>query len=112
MDLEGHDVVVTVSGPDRVWSFARTIRVPRAELTNAVALARRDLRAPWLRWAGTEFPGVIKAGRYRARGGGLEFWMVRKAERVLVIETSGRFRRVVVETDDPDGDAARILAAR
>lgn len=111
VELEGHDVVVTISGNDRLWSLARELRIPRNEVTNAVALDRGKAPGTWLRVAGTHFPGRIKAGWFWTRGG-REFWLTRRADRVLMIESSGTVKRVVVETTDPEGDADRILAAR
>ena len=111
VDLDGHDVVVSISGRDRIWALAREIRIPRAEVTNAVALGYGAAPRTWFRVAGTYVPGFIKAGWFRTRAG-REFWLVRRDDRVLMVESSGRLRRVVVATDDPDGDADRILAAR
>ncbi|HEV2889444.1 MAG TPA: hypothetical protein VGX28_03640 [Frankiaceae bacterium] len=110
VDLDGHDVVVTISGSDRLWGFARELRIPRNEVTNAVALDRTKVRGAWFRVAGTHVPW-LKAGWFRTRAG-REYWLTRRGERVLVIETSGKVKRVVVETPDPEGDADRILAAR
>lgn len=111
VDIDGHDVVVRLSGMDRLLAFAREVRVPRNEVTNAVALDRTKAPRTWLRLAGTHVPGRVKAGWFRSRGG-REFWLTRRGDRVLMIESSGRVTRVVVETADPEGDADRILASR
>lgn len=111
VDIDGHDVVVTVTGADRLWALARSVRIPRNQITTAVALDRKAVPKVWLRLGGTSFPGLINAGRFWRRGG-MQFWLTKRAERVLMIETTGHYTRVVLETDDPEGDADRILAAR
>lgn len=112
IDVEGDEVVVRLSGWSRVWALSGGIRIPLAEITSAAVLPRRDVRAPYFRSRGSNVPGVITAGRLWSRKGGREFWFTRRGDRALVIATTGRYRRVVLETEDPDGDAARILAAR
>lgn len=112
VDVDGHDVVVTLSGWSGIWSLSGGVRLPLAEVTSASVLTRGELRRAWLRLGGTEVPKVIKAGRFWSPKGGREFWFARKADRLLVVETTGKYRRVVVETKDPESDAARILAAR
>ncbi|HEX8003866.1 MAG TPA: hypothetical protein VF519_14360 [Mycobacteriales bacterium] len=111
VDLDGHDVVVTITGSDRLWALKRELRIPRNQITNAVAVDRKAVPRAWLRLGGTSLLGVISAGRFWGRGG-MQFRMYRGGRRLLMIETTGSYPRVVLETDDPAGDADRILAAR
>jgi len=110
VDVDGHDLVVTLSGALRVWGMRRRVRVPLADVTSASAVDRRGLRPPMFLLGATSLPGVIVAGALWSPGSGRELWAVRRADRVLSIATKGTWSRIVLEVDDPDADAARLMA--
>lgn len=111
LDIDGDDVVVSIDGWDRLWALQREVRVPLANVTGVGVVERKDLKGTWLRLWGTHWPGGTKAGRFFGKRGN-EFWLLRDQRRAVVLETFGKWARVVVQTDDPETDAARVLAAR
>lgn len=111
--VDHRDVVVEITGWDAVWALSRGFRVPFSHIRNVAAVRRSDLgNRMVLRMGGTAFPGKVKAGRYAWRGWS-EFWATRWPARMLVITGTddARYDRIVLEVEDPDVDAGRILAA-
>ena len=111
LEQSPEEVVVVLHGWDAVYSLRRRIVVPRRLLARVFADDRGDVPARGLRVPGTALPGVIRAGTYRADGR-REFWDVRRADRVLVLDCvePAPFHRIVLEVADPDGEAARLQA--
>ena len=114
VEIDGRDVVVRITGWDALWALSRGFRIPLAHVRNAAALRRGQLGKQFVvRMGGTAWPRAVKAGRYSWRGWS-EFWATRWPGRMLVITGThdARYDRVVLEVEDPDADAARIIAAR
>jgi hypothetical protein len=108
--IAGGELVVRITGRDRFWALSGGITVPLSGVHKASVVGRRDasVSSSYLRLPGTYLPGVIRAGSY-GFGKRRELWCVRRAERLLVIELTGRrYRRVVVEVVDPDQVAESI----
>ena len=111
VDVDGHDLVVTIGGPARYLGLRRSVRVPIADVTSAEAVPRGSLRPPLVMLGAFSVPGVLVAGVLWRRGG-KELWAVGRPDRMLVVHTKGTYARLVLEVDDPEGDATRILAGR
>jgi hypothetical protein len=107
--------VVALSGRDRLVALRDRVTVPADAVTTIEARARREVPAEGLRRPGTSVPGLVRAGVYGA-GARRDFWVVWRASVVLVVEcrvdadgTAGAgFRRLVLEVDDPAGEAERL----
>lgn len=94
-------VEVRFTGLDRVWCLSSGFDVAMADVLSArvtpTGEVRRDLG--W-RLGGTAWPGSITAGRFSVKGRphARQFWDVRRADEVLVIETrQQRPARIVLE---------------
>jgi hypothetical protein len=113
VEIEDDTVYVRMHGMDAFFSFARTVAVPLDHIEQAEVVEQRTLRGPLLlRWPGTAWPGVIKAGSYGGIGR-WEFWCTHRATWVLAIRCyrGARYDLLAVETGDPHEDALRIRAA-
>jgi hypothetical protein len=106
--IDGDDLVVRLTGWASFASLRRRVSVPvtlvRSVSVRAPAAARAGLR--W-RVFGSFFPGLVAAGLFRARGR-WQFWYVTRAPRVLVVETAGRYERLVLQVPDPDAVAESL----
>jgi hypothetical protein len=103
------ELQIRLAWSDAFLAVCRTLRVPLSSV-RAVTLAPLDtLPATGLRWPGTRLPGVIRAGSY-GFGEKRDFWLVRRADTVLVIELQpGQvYRRIVLQVDDPEEVARRL----
>ncbi len=99
-------VEVDITGLDQVWALRRGLRLPIPSITSAKVVPTREAeRHRGLRLPGTYWPGRIAAGTFLIddRPGERAFWFVRRAGRVLVIETTDpRPRFVVLEHESCD----------
>ena len=113
MDVTPAGLVVDISGWDALWALSRGFTVPLSGIRNAMVLDRAQAgKPPALRWPGTALPGVVVAGTYvwRSRR---EFWVTYRADRFLVVTCApgSPYDRLVLQTGEPERDAAMILAA-
>jgi hypothetical protein len=109
--VDGTDVVVHLSGLEKLAAFRGDVRLSAAAI-RAVAVepspwgALRGIRSP-----GTGWPGVIAYGVRRFRGG-RDFAAVRGRLPAVRIELDppSAFSRVVVSVADPEAAVARVRA--
>ena len=109
LDVDGDALVVRISGADALFSLSRGRRIPLSDVEGVAVAARHLLPATGLRLPGTSWPGVIRAGSY-GTGANRDFWLVRKAEQLLVIELrpGAAYRRIVLEVPDPRAEVLRL----
>ncbi len=113
LNIEGDELVVHLSGWERLAAFRGDVRVPLAAVRAAEAEERpwqalRGIRAP-----GTGFPGVIAYGVRRITGDRVDFAAVlskRPAVRVELAPPSP-FARLLVSVSDAVEASARIRRA-
>lgn len=108
-----HDhLVVRTSGKDTLYALSRGMRVPLSGIRGVAVAARSQVPATGLRLPGSGIPGVLRAGSY-GTGEKRDFWLVRRAEKVLVVELQpGQpYRRLVLEVPDADAAFLRISPA-
>lgn len=112
VDVSLGDLLVELKGSDAAWSLRRHIHVPLDHVTAAHVSPPGD-EPIGLRIGGTSIPGRISAGRFWQRGFGWSFCCFRRPDEVLVVDLRDkRYRKLVLEVDDPRALASRIEAAR
>lgn len=108
-------IVVTLTGPSRIFGLKGRLDIPRSHVTSVEVMARRDVPptpGTWLRAPGTHIPGLVRYGSY-GREPNREFWAVYRQQEVLVVGiTDWAYRRVVLATRDPHADARLVEEAR
>lgn len=122
VELDGSDVVVTLSGRDRFFTLRQTVRVPLAGIV-AVRPAPEmiESRPIGMKMPGSFVPmrpGPLFAGTFREPGGRKTFWVLRRAsaDQILRIDladdpASGPYRMLVLQVADPVADARLISGA-
>jgi hypothetical protein len=115
IDIEGDQLVATLTGWDRLWALSGGVRAP----LRTVAGVRRDpvaaRRPDGLRIPGSYIPGILTAGSYwrPGRPGVWSFWCVHDPNQAIVVDlTEGRYRRWVLQVADPDATVRSIEQAR
>lgn len=95
-------LVVRVGGKDALYALSRGMTIPLSCIEGVAVAPRRAVPTTGLRLPGTGIPGVLRAGSY-GTGSSRDFWLVRQAEEVLVIELrpGQAYRRIVLEVPDP-----------
>jgi hypothetical protein len=112
ISVKDGEIVLDVLGWSQFFALKRQIRIPFNEIKGAERTAGAAKRW-WNGWRipGTHIPGVIVAGTYY-RSGGREFWDVRRGNRALAINLKGgKYKRVVVDVEDPDATLAMVNEA-
>ena len=110
LTVEGDEIVVRLSGWDRVWALRREVRAPLA-LVAEVRVDPTIARDPQgAQWPGTRIPGRVYAGTWLQRDG-RAFWAVRDPTSALVVEfAGGPWRRWVLTVADRDVAVREITA--
>jgi hypothetical protein len=107
--VEGDRLVVTMTGAAAALSLRRRIDLPVAAIQGIAVAPRRMVPQTGLRLPGTGIPGALRAGSY-GTGSTRDFWLVRRADFVLVVELEpgAEYRRLVLELPDPHAEALRL----
>ena len=94
---------------DSLLCMRRSLRIPLEQIKGVAAAPREQVPATGLRLPGTGLPGVIRAGSY-GTGARRDFWDVRRASVVLVVELrpGAAYRRLVLEVPDAGAEALRL----
>jgi hypothetical protein len=101
VDIRATDLVITVNGLDRLWTFKSQITIPLAHVRGATADPGIVRESKGRRAPGLHIPGVIVAGTFR-QDGERTFWDVHDLTKAIVIELhDDTYRRLVIEVDDP-----------
>jgi hypothetical protein len=107
--IDGDKASFEVEGWDKLWSLRSRLEIPLAHIKGA--RPDPDPAMGWLeglKLAGTDVPNLFKAGMFFQEGG-LMFWDVRHPERAIVVDLDHeRYRKLVIEVDDPKGISAMI----
>jgi hypothetical protein len=90
-------------------ALRRELRIPLSAVRNLEVAPARSVPRTGLRLPGASIPGIIRAGSY-GTGVKRDFWLVRRAEQVLVLdlEPGQPYRRVVLQVADPERTAAEL----
>jgi hypothetical protein len=112
VELAQGALIVHVEGMDRLFALRSRLEVPLSHIVGAEADPEE---AQW-RWHGIMergiwVPGSITAGTYYQEGE-LVFWDVHDPEKTVVIRLKDeRYRRLVIEVEDPEATVARVNEA-
>ena len=111
--VAGDELVVRLSGWERLAAFHGDVQVPLAAVRSVVVepdpwRALRGLRAP-----GTGIPGVIAYGVRRMTGGRPDFAAILRRRPAVRVELDppSTFARLVVSVADVDGTVAAVGTA-
>ena len=109
VEVVGDDIVIEPRGFNKAWTLRSKLVVPTSEVTEVRVVEDPRTLPRGLRLPGTAVPGLITAGSY-LKAGEWSFFAMRGGRPVVVIETTGRYRRIVLETTDPHATVATLTA--
>jgi hypothetical protein len=95
-------LTVKFSGIHMFWTLKRRLDVPLNHVVDARLDPALAASSPGWRLLGAELPGVAVAGRFISNGE-RAFWDLRNPAKAVVVELRGeRYKRLVLEVDDPE----------
>jgi hypothetical protein len=112
VELAQDALIVHVEGMDRLFALRSRLEVPLSHVEGAEA-DPDEARRRWhgIMERGIWVPGPITAGTYYQEGE-LVFWDVHDPEKTVVIHLKDeRYRRLVIEVEDPEATVGRINEA-
>lgn len=96
---------------DKLWTLTSSLTIPLDHVRGATADPTIASEPKGLRGPGAHVPGVLVAGTFHQDGERV-FWDVHDVAKAVVIELEDeKYRRLVVEADDPRATAERIEQA-
>lgn len=107
--VDGDKLVIRFSSRDAVLGMRREFRIPLTSVKGIAVAPTSAIPRTGFRMPGAAIPRVLRAGSY-----GLaphrDFWMLRRAQMVLVVELQPGepYRRIVLEVPDPQGLAHEL----
>lgn len=111
--IESDRAVFKVEGWDQLWSLRSRLEIPLAHITDVEANA--DQVNQWwhgLKVMGTDVPGLFAAGTFYYHGE-LVFWDVRHPANTIIVSLDHeRYRKLIVEVEDPAATVSRLRDAR
>ncbi|RZU76969.1 hypothetical protein EV384_5681 [Micromonospora kangleipakensis] len=115
VQVDPEQLVVRLTGADRLWALTAGVAVPTASVTGVRTVGRAEAyrRGAGWRLPGTFWPGLIMAGSYVSRSHGRSFWCVHRADEVLLVDLEGpAYDRLILEVDQPAEVSRAIARAR
>jgi hypothetical protein len=112
IDLTNGQLVVGITGLDRFFTFKSQLTVPLEHVAGASS-AQTEARNWYkgLRLGGTNVPGLLTAGTFYHHNGWV-FWDVRDPALAIAVDLHDeKYRRFIVQVDDPAATIAAIEAA-
>ncbi|MDX6216106.1 MAG: hypothetical protein QOG99_1690 [Frankiales bacterium] len=97
---------------DKLYCCRSDVVVAIADVEGVTVSPRRLVPVSGIRLPGTAIPGLMRAGSY-GRGSARDFWNVRRADSLLVIQLrpGAAYRRLVLEVIDPTTTARDLRPA-
>ena len=105
-------LIVHVEGMDRLFALRSRLEVPLSHVAGA-EVDPEEARRRWhgIMERGIWVPGPITVGTFYQEGE-LVFWDVHDPQKTVVIRLKDeRYRRLVIEVEDPEATAARVNEA-
>src|SRR4051812_20077002 len=112
VNIENERVIFDVLGMHQLWALRSRLEIPLAHVIGADHDPEQVGRW-WHGWKliGSDLPGIFAAGTFYYHGE-LVFWDVRDPERTVVVSLSDeRYKKLIIEVDDPDLVVERLRAA-
>ena len=112
VELAQDALIVYVEGMDRLFTLRSRLEVPLSHVEGAEA-DPEEARRRWhgIMERGIWVPGSITAGTYYQEGE-LVFWDVHDQVKTVVIHLKDeRYRRLVIEVEDPEATVAQVNEA-
>ncbi|PWI05975.1 hypothetical protein DIZ27_36050 [Streptomyces sp. NWU339] len=102
IDRERGILTAEFQGLDKLWTLKSRLEIPLAHVRGATHDPGMAREPKGVRVAGSYFPGLITAGRFRRNGERL-FWDVKNPDKAIVIELADaeHYDRLVLEVDNP-----------
>ncbi|WP_406726670.1 hypothetical protein WJ438_21415 [Streptomyces sp. GD-15H] len=102
IDRERGILTAEFQGLDKLWTLKSRLEIPLAHVRGATHDPGMAREPKGVRIAGSHFPGLITAGRFRRNGERL-FWDVKNPDKAVVIELADAesYDRLVLEVEDP-----------
>jgi hypothetical protein len=109
LDVVGDSLVVRISGKDSVYSMSRGMTIPLASIQGVAVAPAATVPRTGVRLPGTGIPGVLRAGSF-GKGARRDFWLVRRAKELLVVELQPGepYRRLVLQVPDARAECLRL----
>src|SRR5437868_15152346 len=85
VDVDGEALVLRLRGRDAFFALRRQLRVPVSGVAGVSVAPQHRVPRAGMGLRSTTLPGVLRAGTFGGRTG-REFWLVRQADYLLVIE--------------------------
>ncbi len=100
------DIIFTVEGWHKLWSFRSELRIPRAHIKGVRYDPAAAAHLAGIRAAGTYVPGLITAGTFfldNMPDHKPTFFDVRHRDHTLVVDLEAEeFNRLIIEVEDPE----------
>lgn len=113
--FQGNNVVFTVLGLHKVWSFKSSLTIPRSHISGVRADAEIAKSLSGFRALGTSVPWLINAGTFYLHGDpGFKptFVDVVHPENVVVIDLRDEeHQQLIIEVDDPVAVVALLASS-
>lgn len=107
LDVRDGHLRVELSRWESVGALSRSFAVPLSSIVSVTRVPEAGREIGGLRAPGTGVPGVVALGRWRRRGGRVDFVATRRRDPGYVVELTGeRFDRLVISSRlnaGPDG---------
>jgi hypothetical protein len=109
LDVVGRDLVVRITGKDALYALSRGMTIPLDSIQGVAVAPNASVPRTGYRLPGTGIPGVLRAGSY-GTGARRDFWLVRRADQLLVVELQPGepYRRLVLQVPDPHAECLRL----
>jgi len=111
VQVQGDRVVLEVEGLDKLWSLRSRLEIPLVHILGVEANV--DQVGRWwhgFKLWGSDMPGVFAAGTFFYHGE-LVFWDVHDPAKTIIVSLDHeRYKKLIVEVDDPSGTVTRLRA--
>lgn len=112
--IEGGNAHFEVEGIDRFWSLRSRLTIPLGDIVNVTTDAASHFHLlDGIKLMGSWIPGILTAGTFwQRKEDGLVFWDVHDPARAIVVALAHqKYKKLVVEVEDPQGTALRLRQA-
>jgi hypothetical protein len=112
VSVDSTRAIFTVEGMHKLWAMRSQIEMPLAHITG-VEVNHDRVSAWWhgFKVLGTDMPGLFAMGTFYYHGE-LVFWDVTDLRKTIIVSLEHeRYKKLIIEVDDPAATAAILEAA-